>query len=106
MARAVAEREAEKLGMSAIDADQRSVGLASDAALRAYEIVVPAKPRLAVDAVLAPEDNIAGRYSGVPNYEVFLRGHAGEYLEVDRQGRHHGSRGALTHPRPARTLAA
>ncbi|MCP2242736.1 YfjI family protein [Lentzea aerocolonigenes] len=107
--KAVAEREAEKLEKKASTADAASIGLAGDAALRAQEIVIPAKPRLVVDdvtaeiaatimaqqggrlAVLAPEggivSNIAGRYSGTPNYEVFLRGHAGEYLEVDRQGR-------------------
>ncbi|MGW6445144.1 YfjI family protein [Lentzea sp. NPDC055074] len=107
--KAVAEREAEKLEKKASTADAVSIGMAGDAALRAQEIVIPAKPRLVVDdvtaemaatimsqqggrlAVLAPEGgivaNIAGRYSGTPNYEVFLRGHAGEYLEVDRQGR-------------------
>ncbi|SDH16770.1 Protein of unknown function [Lentzea fradiae] len=107
--KAVAEREAEKLEKSASTADLASIGLAGDAALRARELVVPVPPRLVVDditaekaasimaeqggrlAVLAPEGgivaNIAGRYSGTPNYEVFLRGHAGEYLEVDRQGR-------------------
>ncbi|NKE62950.1 DUF3987 domain-containing protein [Lentzea sp. PSKA42] len=107
--KAVAEREADKLEKTASTADPTSIGLAGDAALRAREIVIPAQPRLVVDditaekaatimaeqggrlAVLAPEGgivaNIAGRYSGTPNYEVFLRGHAGEYLEVDRQGR-------------------
>ena len=32
-------------------------------------------------------DTIAGRYSGTPNLEVFLKGHAGDLLVVDRQGR-------------------
>lgn len=107
--KAVAEREADKLEKTASTADPTSIGMAGDAALRAREITIPAQPRLVVDditaekaatimaeqggrlAVLAPEGgivaNIAGRYSGTPNYEVFLRGHAGEYLEVDRQGR-------------------
>lgn len=32
-------------------------------------------------------DIIAGRYSGTPNLEVFLKGHAGDMLRVNRQGR-------------------
>jgi hypothetical protein len=32
-------------------------------------------------------DIIAGRYSGVPNMEVFLKGHAGDRLRVNRQTR-------------------
>nr|WP_241003277.1 DUF3987 domain-containing protein [Streptomyces sp. CB01881] len=32
-------------------------------------------------------DIIAGRYSGTPNLEVFLKGHAGDLLRVNRQGR-------------------
>jgi hypothetical protein len=44
-------------------------------------------------AVLSPEggvfDILAGRYSatGAPNFEVFLKGHAGDTLRVDRVGR-------------------
>ncbi len=72
---------------------------------------VPVLPRLIVDdctperlasllheqdgrlAVLSPEggvfDILAGRYSatGTPNFEVFLKGHAGDTLRVDRVGR-------------------
>ncbi|WP_342781603.1 DUF3987 domain-containing protein [Streptomyces piniterrae] len=32
-------------------------------------------------------DIIAGRYSGTPNMEVFLKGHAGDWLRVDRRTR-------------------
>ena len=42
-------------------------------------------------AVLSPEGGIfatlAGRYSGTPNLEVFLKGHSGDLLRVDRKGR-------------------
>ena len=42
-------------------------------------------------AVLSAEGGIfatlAGRYSGAPNLEVFLKGHAGDLLIVDRKGR-------------------
>ena len=44
-------------------------------------------------AVLSAEGGIfatlAGRYSGTPNLEVFLKGHAGDLLVVDRKGRDH-----------------
>jgi len=44
-------------------------------------------------AVLSSEGGIfttlAGRYSGTPNLEVFLKGHAGDLLVVDRKGREH-----------------
>ncbi|GHC33196.1 YfjI family protein [Streptomyces cinnamoneus] len=75
----------------------------------AEEITVPAKPQLVADdvtpenlatllaeqdgriSVLSPEggifDIIAGRYSGAPNMEVFLKGHAGDMVRVNRQGR-------------------
>jgi replicative DNA helicase len=55
-------------------------------------------------AVLSPEggifDAIAGRYtSGAPNLDVFLKGHAGESMRVDRVGR------AAEHiPAPALTI--
>ncbi len=44
-------------------------------------------------------DIIAGRYSGTPNLEVFLKGHAGDMLRVNRQGRdpQHIEAPALTH---------
>ena len=70
---------------------------------------MPAKPRLLADdatpevvaSLLAEQgggwrscraeggifDIIAGRYSGTPNMEVFLKGHAGDRLRVDRRSR-------------------
>ncbi|AZQ73554.1 DUF3987 domain-containing protein [Streptomyces luteoverticillatus] len=75
----------------------------------AEEITIPSKPQLVADdvtpenlatllaeqegriSVLSPEggifDIIAGRYSGAPNMEVFLKGHAGDMVRVNRQGR-------------------
>lgn len=32
-------------------------------------------------------DIIAGRYSGTPNMEVFLKGHGGDRLRIDRRSR-------------------
>lgn len=88
--------------------------LEAEAAELAREIsakVVPALPRMLADdtsperlasllreqggrmAVLSPEggvfDLMAGRYAagGLPNFEVFLKGHAGDPLRVDRIGR-------------------
>ncbi|MFE2183293.1 YfjI family protein [Streptomyces sp. NPDC059455] len=75
----------------------------------AESLTVPAVPRLLADdatpeviasllaeqggrlAVMSAEggifDIIAGRYSGTPNMEVFLKGQAGDRLRVDRRGR-------------------
>ena len=85
--------------------------------MAANEITVPPLPRLVADdvtpeaaasllaeqdgrlAVLSSEGGIfttlAGRYSGAPNLEVFLKGHAGDLLIVDRKGREHES---VEHP--------
>ncbi len=83
---------------------------AVDAAMMAEAITVPVLPRLIADditteaaasllaeqggrlAVLSAEGGIfstlAGRYSkGVPSLEVFLKGHAGDLLRIDRKGR-------------------
>ena len=79
------------------------------AALAAQAIVVPETPRLFTDdvtaesastllaeqggrmAVLSAESEIfnemAGRYSGNPNMNIFLKGHAGDAIRVDRKGR-------------------
>ncbi len=75
------------------------------------DVIVPVQPRLIVDdcspeklasmlhehggriALLSPEgdafDIMAGRYSsnGAPNLGVYLKGHSGDPLRVDRQGR-------------------
>ena len=79
------------------------------AAEAAEAIVVPKEPRLFTDdatpeqlatmladqggrlAILSAESEIfeviAGRYSGNPNMNVFLKAHAGDALRVDRKGR-------------------
>ncbi|MGD6753808.1 DUF3987 domain-containing protein [Streptomyces sp. BH105] len=75
----------------------------------ADSLEIPASPRLLADdatpevvttlmheqggrlSVMSAEggifDIIAGRYSGTPNMEVFLKGHAGDAHRVDRRGR-------------------
>ena len=86
-----------------------------EAALVADSIVVPTMPRLLADnvtpeaaasllaeqggrlAVLSAEggifDILAGRYSGgMPDLDVWLKGHAGDPLRVDRKGRAAGVR--------------
>ncbi|MGY0024585.1 DUF3987 domain-containing protein [Streptomyces sp. YJ-C3] len=87
-------------------------GLTAEAialAQAADSLEVPASPRLLADdstpetvttlmseqggrlSVMSAEggifDIIAGRYSGTPNMEVFLKGHAGDWLRVDRRSR-------------------
>jgi len=98
----------------------RLLAEAAAAAMNANSITVPTLPRLVADdvtseqaasllaeqggrlAVLSPEGGIfatlAGRYSGAPNLEVFLKGHAGDMLRVDRRSRpaEHVDRPALT----------
>jgi len=105
-----AERAA-NAAAAAVDAAARDRLLAdaTAAAMEAESITVPPLPRLVADdvtseqaasllaeqrgrlAVLSPEGGIfatlAGRYSGAPNLEVFLKGHAGDMLRVDRRSR-------------------
>lgn len=94
------------------EGDDRTTSAASaiSAALQAEAVVVPSMPRIVADdvtpeaagslmaeqsgrlAILSAEggifDIIAGRYSGsTPNLDVFLKGHAGDVLKVDRKGR-------------------
>jgi replicative DNA helicase len=79
------------------------------AAMNAEQISIPPKPQLIADdetpenaasimadqggriAILAPEGGIigtiAGRYSGAPNFDIFLRGHGGDDLKVGRKTR-------------------
>ncbi|MEU4164880.1 DUF3987 domain-containing protein [Actinoplanes sp. NPDC026670] len=107
---------------AAIDAGGRDRLLAdaTAAAMAAEAITIPSLPRLVADdvtseqaasllaeqggrlAVLSPEGGIfatlAGRYSGAPNLEVFLKGHAGDMLRIDRRSRpaEHVDQPALT----------
>ena len=46
------------------------------------------KGRLAlISAEGGPFDGMAGRYSKLPNLDIYLKGHAGDPVRVDRQGR-------------------
>lgn len=124
LARQVAERRADKAASHAANADagkaDAAMSEATNAALAIDEIEVPPLPRLIADditpeqvaslmaeqkgrlAVLSAEGGIfatlAGRYSGAPNFDVFLKGHAGDLLRVDRKGRdpEHIDRATLT----------
>lgn len=115
LARKLAHRDAERYATTAADsknAESRAeaLAMAADAAIHADEQTVQALPRLVADdvtteaaasllaeqggrlAVLSAEGGIfstlAGRYSGgTPSLEVFLKGHAGDLLRVDRKGR-------------------
>jgi len=115
LAQQVAERDAERRAGAAADTVDPAARLealagAADAATAADAVRVPALPRLIADditpeaaasllaeqagrlAVLSAEGGIfatmAGRYSGgIPSLEVFLKGHAGDMLRVDRMGR-------------------
>ncbi|HTX95101.1 MAG TPA: YfjI family protein [Mycobacterium sp.] len=111
--RQVADRAAEKAKQDAAKAgpDQwdKAMADALGAAALAAAIEVPPVPRLIADditpeaaatvlaeqgrlAIISAEggifDIIAGRYSGnVPNMDVWLKGHAGDPMKVDRKGR-------------------
>jgi hypothetical protein len=127
LARRTAQRDAERYATNAANstnpqARAEALAMATDAALAADTMTVPALPRLIADdvtpeaaasllaeqggrlAVLSAEGGIfgtlAGRYAGgMPSLEVFLKGHAGDLLRVDRKGRP-----AEHIPRPALTL--
>ncbi|WP_433797869.1 DUF3987 domain-containing protein [Actinoplanes sp. CA-252034] len=112
----VAGKAAEKASLAAANADVSGrdtlIAEATAAAMNAEAIKVPVKPQLVADdvtsetaqsilaeqggrlAVLSPEGGIfatiAGRYSGTPNLEVFLKGHAGDMMRVDRLSRDGG----------------
>ncbi|MEV1002804.1 YfjI family protein [Nonomuraea sp. NPDC050202] len=113
VARRLAEDLAEKAARAASsahgEAAAEAIAEAQSAALAVEDIKVPVKPRLLADdvtpetastilveqggrlAVLSAEGGIfatlAGRYSGTPNLDLFLKGHAGDPLIIDRRGR-------------------
>jgi hypothetical protein len=115
LARKLAHSDADRYATTAAhttnpEARADALVMATDAALHAEEQSVPVLPRLVADditteaaasllaeqggrlAVLSAEGGIfstlAGRYSGgTPSLEVFLKGHAGDLLRVDRKGR-------------------
>lgn len=94
---------------SSEEGEDPAVQTAVDAAIAAAEIDVPPEPRLLADdltaetaakllsdhggrlAVMSAEGGLfatlAGRYSGVPNLDVFLKGYSGDTVQVDRVGR-------------------
>jgi hypothetical protein len=115
LARKLAHSDADRYASTAThttnpEARAEAMAMATDAALHADDQTVPTLPRLVADditteaaasllaeqggrlAVLSAEGGIfstlAGRYSGgTPSLEVFLKGHAGDLLRVDRKGR-------------------
>ncbi|MDT0303984.1 YfjI family protein [Streptomonospora wellingtoniae] len=111
LARELAASAAEKAKQQAAASNGAPDKLAeaSDAAVAIDQIKVPVEPQLVADdvtpetaasilteqggrlAVLSAEGGIfqilAGRYSGTPNFDLFLKGHAGDMLRVDRKGR-------------------
>ncbi|MBT2224446.1 YfjI family protein [Nonomuraea sp. NEAU-A123] len=114
-----ADKAARTAGSARGEAAPDAIAEAQSAALAAEDIKIPVKPRLMADditpetastilveqggrlAVLSAEGGIfatlAGRYSGTPNLDLFLKGHAGDPLIVDRRGRsEHVDHAALT----------
>ncbi|MGW6505111.1 YfjI family protein [Nonomuraea angiospora] len=113
VSRRLAEDLAEKAARAAStahgEAAAEAIAEAQSAALAVEGIKIPVKPRLMADdvtpetassilveqggrlAVLSAEGGIfatlAGRYSGTPNLDFFLKGHAGDPLIIDRRGR-------------------
>lgn len=109
----LAKEAADKAAAKAAGADGEKrdelIAAAVGMAQTADAVTVPVEPQLLADdstsetvtsrmaeqggrlAVMSAEggifDIIAGRYSGAPNMEVFLKGHAGDRLRVDRQTR-------------------
>ncbi len=108
VARRASDRARAEAGNKAGDRSEETANAVAAAAM-AEEIEVPVMPRLVVDdvtpealvTVLAEQhgrianlsaeagvfDVIAGRYSSVPNVDVWLKAHAGDPLRIDRRGR-------------------
>ncbi|MGW4933503.1 YfjI family protein [Streptomyces sp. NPDC004166] len=109
LAKEAADKAAAKAASASMDERDELVSTAIALAQTAETVTVPAEPQLLADdataetvtsrmseqggriAVMSAEgdifDIIAGRYSGKPNMGVFLKGHAGDRLRVDRQTR-------------------
>lgn len=109
--RTTAERTLEKAEREALTSSDQAGALAAavDAAMAAAGVEVPPEPRLLADdltpesaatllashggrlAVLSAEGGLfatlAGRYSGTPNLDIFLKGYSGDTHRVDRLGR-------------------
>ncbi|WP_328888350.1 YfjI family protein [Streptomyces sp. NBC_00316] len=109
LAKEAADKAATKAASADADRREELVAEAIGLAQTAESLAVPVEPLLMADdstsetvtsliaeqggrlAVMSAEggifDIIAGRYSGAPNMEVFLKGHAGDRLRVNRQTR-------------------
>ncbi|EFL17641.1 YfjI family protein [Streptomyces sp. C] len=109
LAKAAADKAAAKAANAEAGMRDQLTAEAIALAQAAEEIKVPCKPQLVADdvtqeslatllaeqdgrmSVLSPEGGIfgiiAGLYSGTPNMEIFLKGHAGDMVRVNRQGR-------------------
>ncbi|MCX5369588.1 YfjI family protein [Streptomyces sp. NBC_00103] len=109
LAKEAADRAAAKAASADTEKREQMVATAVGLAQTADTLTVPAEPVLLADdstpetvtslmaeqggrlSVMSAEggifDIIAGRYSGAPNMEVFLKGHAGDRLRVNRQTR-------------------
>jgi hypothetical protein len=109
LAKDAAEKAAAKAAGAAPDKRGDLIAEAVGMAQTAEAVTIPAEPQLLADdataetvisrmaeqggriSVMSAEgeifDIIAGRYSGTPNMGVFLKGHAGDRLRVDRQTR-------------------
>ncbi|MFD4178972.1 YfjI family protein [Streptomyces anulatus] len=109
LARSAADKAAQKAAAAEPGLRDQLTAEAVHLAQQADEMTVPAKPQLVADdvtpeslatlvadqdgrmSVMSAEgeifDIIAGRYSGTPNMGIFLKGHAGDMVRVNRQGR-------------------
>jgi hypothetical protein len=120
LARSAADKAAAKAANAEPDKRAELTAEAVELAQAAEGLTTPAKPQLVADditpenlatllseqggriSVMSPEGGIfeiiAGRYSGNPNMEIFLKGHAGDMVRVNRQGRdsQHIERPAVT----------
>ncbi|MER5197768.1 YfjI family protein [Streptomyces sp. NPDC002755] len=109
LAKEAADKAAARAASADDDKRQEMVATAVGLAQTAGTLTVPAEPVLLADdstpetvtslmaeqggrlSVMSAEggifDIIAGRYSGAPNMDAFLKGHAGDRLRVNRQSR-------------------
>ncbi|MEV6208656.1 YfjI family protein [Kitasatospora sp. NPDC051914] len=109
LARSAAEKASSRAASAAPDEKDALTAEAIALAQAAEAATIPEKPQLVIDditpenaatmldqqggriAALSAEgglfDIIAGRYSGTPNMDVFLKAHAGDMIRVNRQGR-------------------
>lgn len=118
--KAAAERAAAKAANADPDDRQKATADAIALAQEAEAVTIPAETQLIADdatqaslatllaeqggriAIMSPEggvfDIIAGLYSGPPDMTIFLKGHAGDRVRVNRQGRpsQHVERPAVT----------